>query len=323
MGLCSNCRVREAKILQPHFNRRVCERCFLEDIVGRVEFQIEKYKMIGKNQKILLGVSGGKDSFVLLDVLVKLHDPSKIMTLTIVEGIRGYNRREEVELVKKYAREYGVESIVTSIKNVYGYSLDEIVEASRRAGLDESPCTFCGILRRRILNAYARSLKVDRTVTAHNLDDEVQTILINIIRGDYARLLRVHPLSPSLSGKFVHKVKPLREVYEWETSLYAYLRGYKFQEVECPYITFQPTLRAKIREMLYALEAELPGASYKLLRWFDVEFENDLSSWNSLSKLPECKMCGEPTSYSRELCKICESFSKLGIPIESNTGWMF
>ncbi len=285
----------------------------MENVHDRVMFQVEKYKMFDKGHKLLVGISGGKDSFVLLDILSRMHDPSKIVALTIIEGVEGYNREEEVIQVRRYARMYGVECIVTSLKEEYGYRLDEIVSMARSRGVDESPCTFCGVLRRRTLNTYARLVGADRTLTAHNLDDEVQTIIMNLLRGDFSRLLRAHPASPSLSEKFVYKVKPLREIYEWETALYAYIRGYRFQEVECPYISHQPTMRARIRDILYGVETASPGSLYRLLSWFDREFYEDAEALSAREPLPECKVCGEATSYGREMCKTCEIFYKLNI----------
>jgi len=313
MAKCDVCNVREAVVYQPHYSRKLCSGCFMEDIKFRIKKQIEKYNMFDKRHKLLLGVSGGKDSFVLLDVLVELHDPSKIIALTIIEGVEGYNRDEEVERVKRYTRGYGVDSIIVSLKEEFGYRLDEIVRLALKSGIDESPCTFCGVLRRRVLNTYARMVNADRTVTAHNLDDEVQTIVINMIRGDYQRLLRGHPLAPKLSERFVHKVKPMREIYEWETALYAYIKGFTFQETECPYINLRPTLRAKIRDILYGLERNSPGALYRILMEYDEMLLDDVKKLYDRPSLPTCRLCGEATSYGRDICKTCEIFENLGV----------
>jgi uncharacterized protein (TIGR00269 family) len=150
-------------------------------------------------------------------------------------------------------------------------------------------------------------------LTGHTLDDEVQTMVMNFLRGDPVRMLRQHPRAPMLSRMFVHRVKPLRVIYEWEVAMYAYLKGYKFQERSCPYISFQPTLRARVRRWLYRLEGEKPGTMLSMLEKLDNELEKRLAEIERLPELPRCIYCGEPTSYGRSICKVCEMLMEIGI----------
>ncbi len=311
--VCDKCGIRPAVVYQKHTGRFLCKDCFIEDIIDRVRREVEKWNMIRPGDTILLAVSGGKDSFVLLDIMPKIHDPSKLIALSIVEGIEGYNRAEDIEKMRKYALERGVDFIKTSFKEFVGASLDELVKRAWDRKLNVSPCTFCGTLRRRIMNYYARNLGVDKVATAHNLDDEVQTLLLNILRGDRTRLIQAHPKAPVLSTRIVRKIKPLRKIYEWETTMYAYLKDFKFQETECRYIYLRPTLRAKVRDHLYALEEEQPGTLIKILETMDEVLWKLIETHKDLPSLPVCKKCGEPTSYGRELCKICELLEKIGI----------
>jgi len=313
LPLCDVCGVREAEVYQPHTGRKLCRQCFINDILRRVEDEIKRYHLIEPGDKVLLAVSGGKDSFVLLDTLSQLHDPSKLIGLSIVEGVEGYNRREDVERLRKYAAQRGVEVVVTSFKEFIGYSLDEIVAKAWKKGLKVSPCTFCGALRRRIINTYARMLGADKTATAHTLDDEAQTAVMNVLRGDPDRLVRQHPRAPRLSDKFVQRVKPLRRIYEWEAAMYAYFKGFRFQEAECPYINLSPTLRARIREHLMGIEAENPGSLLRILDTIDRVVEANLEEYRRLPPLPLCEKCGEPTAPGRRLCKTCELLEKIGI----------
>jgi len=310
---CQRCGIRRATILQQHTGLALCKQCFIEDVVERVKKEVKRWNMINPNDNVLLAVSGGKDSFVLLDIMSMIHDPSKQVALSIVEGIEGYNREEDVEKMRKYAKERGIDFIKISLKEFIGASLDELVAMSWRKGLNISPCTYCGTLRRRIMNYYARILGMDKLATAHNLDDEVQTLLLNIIRADRMRLIQSHPKAPVLSDKIVRKIKPLRKVYEWETTIYSYIKGFRFQETECRYIYLRPTLRAKIREYLYKLESEKPGSLLRLLETMDNVLEKIVDIHQNLPKLPLCKKCGEPTSYGRELCKVCELLEKIGL----------
>lgn len=304
--------MRKAVVYQKHTGLRLCKECFMENVQMRVKAEIERWRMIEPGETILLGLSGGKDSWVLLDTLTQIHDPGRIIAVTIIEGIPGYNRREYAERVRMKAREYGVDHIMTSIKEYTGYTLAEIVERAFKNGLRVSPCTFCGISRRRILNHYARMYGADKTATAHNLDDESQAAFINLLRGDWEGLLRQHPQSQPASPLIVPRVKPIRKIYEWETATYAYLGGFPLQETECAYINLMPTLRARVRRALYRLEEERPGTLLRFMETLDTLLEEEASKLKP-QPLPRCEKCGEPTSHGRRLCKLCELLEKAGI----------
>ncbi|GAB6147997.1 TIGR00269 family protein [Stetteria hydrogenophila] len=313
MVLCDVCKSRPAVVYQAHTGMRLCRECFLRDVVERVRAEIKRWGMIEPRDRLMLALSGGKDSFVLLDVLSQIHNPSRMMVVSIVEGIPGYNRREDIEKIVRYARERGVDVVVlTSIREYTGLDLSEIVSMAWRRGVKESPCTYDGLLRRRIINFYARVYGADKAVTAHNVDDEAQTAVVNILRGDWVGLLRQHPLAPPASRRLVPRVKPLRKIYEWETATYAMLRGFKFQETECMYIYLAPTLRARVREALYRLEQERPGSLLRLVNTLDELLEGQARSL-SVEELPECERCGEPTSPARRVCKLCELLERAGM----------
>ncbi len=309
---CSVCGYRRAVVYQPHTGRALCRECFIQDVKERVAREVRRWRMIEPGDRILLGLSGGKDSYVMLDILAGLHDPSKLVGVSIVEGIPGYNREEDIEKIRKHARELGVDVVVTSIKEYTGYSLYELVSRARERGSRQSPCTFCGISRRRILNMYARMLGADKTATAHNLDDEVQTAMVNMMRGDIVGLLRQHPLSPPVSTDIVPRIKPLRKIYEWETAVYAVQKGYPLQETECMFINRFPTLRAIVREELYAIEQREPGTLLRILENLDEVLEESAKRLHA-EELPRCVKCGEPTSYGRRICKLCEILEEAGV----------
>lgn len=311
--MCSNCGASNAAVLQRHSGRLLCSKCFMEDVKLRVLSEVRKYDMFRPNDRLLLAVSGGKDSFVLFDIVSRIHEPSRLGVITVSEGIEGYSREEDISWILSRSREFGIDCIKTSFKDVVGYDLKDLVGMSVKSDLNVSPCTFCGMIRRRIVNKYARELGYDKVVTAHNLDDESQTAFINLLRGDLNRLLQSHPRGPRLSELFVRRVKPLRKVYEWECALYAYLNGFKFQEVECPYIVSRPTLRAKVREYLYRLEAVRPGTLLRFLNFVDELMIKYTGNVDILPHLPTCKVCGEPTAYDRSICKTCELLSKVGV----------
>ena len=308
MIVCDICRTRSAQFLQHHTRKRVCKTCFENDIVSRVRDTIKRFNMISEGDKILVAVSGGKDSLTLLDILANLIDNNKLVALSIIEGISGYNREADIASVRRITRMYGIDYLVVSLRDFIGYSVDDFMYAQQKLKIRSplSACTFCGIARRRVMNSIAREIGATKIATGHNLDDEIQTYIINILRGDIVRLIQSHPLSTPHSHSLVKRIKPLRYVYEYETTIYAYIKGFHFQDTECPYINQRPTLRAKIRSMLVEIESKSPGILLNLIRYLDTVIEPLVLKYQRESiTLPQCIKCGEPTSPKRTVCKFC------------------
>jgi len=101
---CAMCGQRDAVVMQRHTGRALCRECFVNDIVSRVKKEVKSFNMFSASDRLMIAASGGKDSYVLLDVVLKLHDPSKVGVITIVEGIEGYNRSEDVEKVTEISQ---------------------------------------------------------------------------------------------------------------------------------------------------------------------------------------------------------------------------
>ncbi|ARM76299.1 TIGR00269 family protein [Acidianus manzaensis] len=308
---CDICKSKDAVIYQPYSGRRLCKDCFIDDVRRRVREEAEKQGILKAN-KVLLAVSGGKDSLTLADTLASIVNPKKLIAFNIVEGISGYNRKEAAMKLKKYLDDLGIELISSSFKEEVGYSLDEMISSSKNRGLNIAACTFCGGFRRKLINNAGWKVKADLVATGHNLDDEAQTIIVNLLRGDIKRLVRLGDVPLKLSDRFVLRVKPLRKVYEWETTMYAYFKGFEFQDVECPYISQKPTLRARVRDLLYLIEEKNPGSLMRIVEEFDLISDN-IKNNTSREELPRCKICGDPTSYGRDICKNCELLIKSGL----------
>jgi len=297
--------------MRPYSGEKLCAKCFCQSIEDKVRATIAKYDMFKLDDKIMVAVSGGKDSITLLHILVKIEKnfpKSSLCAATVDEGIEGY-RDEALNFATENCRKLGVEHVVISFKDLYGIKLDELVQMIR--GKKENgitPCAYCGVLRRRSLNLAARKTGVNKLATAHNLDDETQTILLNMIHGDALRIARVKPVLNEKHPKFVQRVKPFTEVPEREVAFYAYLRKIKFQGVPCPYA---PTaLRSDIRTMLNRLEEKHAGTKFTLLKSVE-RIRPALEKMAEEAKLRDCKFCGEPTIG--EVCKPCKMLLELGI----------
>jgi uncharacterized protein (TIGR00269 family) len=297
--------------MRRYSGEKLCGRCFCKSIENKVRGTISKYEMFEPKDKIMVAVSGGKDSVTLLHILTKIEKAFPDATLsavTVDEGIKGY-RDEALRVAMKNCQKLGVEHVVTSFKEMYGYTLDEIVIMIRnrkKKGL--TPCSYCGVLRRRALNTAAREAGVDKLATAHSLDDETQTMLLNIIHGDALRIARAKPVLTVIHPKLVQRVKPVCEVPEKEIAFYAYLRRIEFQSIPCPYA--QTALRNDVRTMLNRLEEKHAGTKFAVFRSME-RIRPALEKMAEEAKLQNCRICGEPTVG--ELCKPCQMLQELHV----------
>ena len=295
MSGCTNCGAK------PFYTRRysgetLCASCFSESIIEKVRKTVSKYHMIRPGESVAVAVSGGKDSLSLLKILAGLYGPHRngIVAISVDEGVAGY-RDEALEHARSVAKELGVEQLVVSYKEIFGFSLDEALRWEDR---DVSSCSLCGVFRRRAIDEAAVRAGASVIATAHNLDDYVQTFLMNLMHGDVARLGWLDP-SYTDSSFTVRRVKPFMEIYEEEVALYAYQVGVPFQSVSCPYM--HEGLRSEVRDYLNAMEASHPGMKNVLLK-------SALDVISHYARSPEkgsvpCSSCGKPSSNG--LCNVC------------------
>lgn len=300
--LCTKCRSKPSVYLRPYSGERLCPGCFAASIRERVERSISRFNMFEFDSRIAVGVSGGKDSINLLHLLTEIEEKfprAELIAVSIDEGVRGY-RDEALNLAREACRRLGVECLTLSFKELFGVTMDEIVEKTGEGEL--TPCSYCGVLRRRALNEAARRVEADRLATAHNLDDMAQTALLNMMRGDLRRLAGMHPAGGDLRG-FVRRVKPFCEVPERESTLYAYLRGFEFQSMPCPYA--KEAMRTDIRRFLNRMEVKRPGTKFTVYR----TALKLIPGIRGAEVIGRCRICGEPTPG--ETCRVCQMVEEL------------
>ena len=311
MAKCTSCKSTNAIFIRPYSGEKLCERCFKKSIERKVQTTISKYDMLKRDDTLAVAVSGGKDSISLLYMLTKIEKnfpQTRLCAVTVDEGIRGY-RDEAMKFAMKSCEELGAKHSIVSFKEMFGYSLDELVNVIRRRGeKDLTPCSYCGVLRRRALNSVTREADANKLATAHNLDDETQTILLNIIHGDATRIARVKPVLSVVHPKLVQRIKPFCEVPEREIALYAYLKKIPFQETPCPYA--QTALRNDIRPMLNRIEQKHAGTKFTIFRSME-RIRPALEAMGEKEELRDCKLCGDPTL--RVVCRPCQMLQKLHI----------
>jgi uncharacterized protein (TIGR00269 family) len=261
---------------------------------------IREFSMIKKDDVVAVGLSGGKDSTVLMHCLARLREdlPFDLIAITIDEGISNY-REATLKIAKAEVARLGIEHKTVSFKGEVGKSLDDILKDDQSRS-----CSYCGVFRRRLLNSTAKEVGANKLAIGHNLDDLAHTFLMNIYRGESGRIGRY--LDPqSKDESFVKRIRPLLRTPEKEIALFALLQEIKIDHRECPYAN--NALRQSVRAQLNEMEEKYPGTKFKMLSSF-LDVESKLRG-QYLKKLNPCSICQEPTSAN--LCKFCQFKSDL------------
>ena len=298
--LCPICNINKPSLKRPKTQTLSCTSCFINAFEQEIHQTIIENNLFTPNETICIGISGGKDSTVLAYVLNKLnikHDYKlNIQLLAIDEGIKGY-RDDSLETVKQNAKELNLPLTIISYKELFKYTMDDVVVLT---GVVNS-CTYCGVFRRQALDLGAKKLNATKLVTGHNADDMAETVMMNLLRGDYNRL----PKSVEcLSGGDVPRVKPFKYVYEKEIVMYAHYLKLLYFCTECTYAV--SAYRGNVRELIKELERERSTCIIDIIHSAE-EWKIDEGVKQRLKM--NCKRCGNVSS--NEVCKGCELLGKL------------
>ena len=298
--ICTKCGNGQSVFHRAYSGEYLCRKCFLRSIEDKTSRTMSKFSMIERGDTVAVGVSGGKDSLSLLFVLKKLfeqHDnKNELVAVTIDEGIRGY-RDESLQIVKDFCSQLGVESKVLSYKNLFGVDMDEAMV--QRPSEKMSSCSICGTFRRRAIDLAAESVGADAVATAHNLDDQVQTFMINLLAGDAERIGWIYPQPVEYGGK-MKKIKPFVEIYEYEIAFYALQRDIPFQSEECPYMN--ESIRSDLRNFFNALENSHPGMKYNAYNTM-LKVSKVMRNTGSAATGKRCADCGRISTS--DICSVC------------------
>jgi uncharacterized protein (TIGR00269 family) len=294
---CSSCDA-DAVIDQPYRGRHACGAHFAASVEERVRQEFRRQLPHFSGGTVAVALSGGKDSAVALALSQEQfrgRPTVRLVALSVDEGVSGY-RAATLRAAESLTDRLGIAHRVVRAAEELGTTTD-------RAALQlpgTIPCSFCGVWRRRLLNRAAREAGADALVLGFNLDDLAQTVLMNLVRGDLDRLVRMAPHRTTQPG-LVPRIAPLALVPEREVYLYARLRGLPFDHGECPHAS--RASRNLFRETVWNLEEALPGTRQSLLRTHERLVERWLRD-ESAAAPARCKSCGEPSA--RELCRACE-----------------
>lgn len=297
---CRKCGQKASVNMRQH-KLALCKEHFLEWLPEQTERFIEKYEMFGRQDRILVAVSGGKDSLSLWDLLTRLGYQADGLYIGLgIDGGIGYSD-ESHRLAQKFADAHGLRLHVVDIAQEYGQPIPVLADATHRGY--GRPCSVCGLTKRHVLNRVARELGFDVLATGHNLDDEAAVLFGNTLQWSGEYLMRQGPVLPAAPG-MVRKVKPLCRFYEREMAAYALLQGIEYIYEECPYAAGSTSIYYK--EVLNRLENDRPGSKLTFyLRFLEARRNGLFSERNhAMPALNLCSNCGQPTS-APDLCSFC------------------
>lgn len=300
---CDKCG-KEAVIYQRYSGMHLCAAHEMADVERKIKKRMRQERMVVPGDHVAVAMSGGKDSAVTLSILVETfgrRPDIKFTAITIDEGIEGY-RNFSIPKVKELCDRLGVPHIVVSFEEEIGHTLDEMLKRERK----EASCTYCGVFRRMLLNKKAREIGANKLATGHNLDDDAQVVLMNVLNGDIERLARLRP--SRVQEGLVPRIKPLVDVPEREVALYAFLKKLPFYMGECPYA--RESLRGEIKDMLNDFEFKHPGTKYSIMRGFD-NIVGCLKEKYQQVPLESCEVCGEPSI--EKVCQTCKLKQRIKI----------
>jgi uncharacterized protein (TIGR00269 family) len=292
---CHRCRA-PANVEIRRSRTAYCARCYPDWFRAQVQDRIDHDRMFRRDERVLVAISGGKDSLALWHALTRLGYQADGMYVRL--GIGDYSRRSQ-EKSEAFAAKHGLTLHQVDLQGDQGFGVPDLLDV--RSG---KPCAACGTVKRYQFNKVAADLGYDVMATGHNLDDEAATLFGNVMHWNTDYLGRQGPVLESTHPKLVRKVKPLYRLGERETAAYSIIERIDYILEECPMAKGAKSLAYK--GMLNALEEEQPGAKHRFLVGFLKEGRATVRTggFDQATDLRECARCGQPTTG--ELCAYCK-----------------
>jgi len=275
-----------------------CADCFVHHCREQVRRCLDKFHMVEPGERVLVAISGGKDSLALWDILLDLGYEADGVYLGL--GITDYSDTS-LGFAQRYADGRGAKLHVVDIPTEHGFGVPDAARATKRV-----PCSACGLSKRHLLNRAAIDGGYDVLATGHNLDDEAAVLFGNVMQWHVDYLARQRPVLPAAPG-FARRVKPLIRLSERETAAYCVIRRIDYIVEECPMAAGNRHLRYK--ETLNAIEERTPGAKATFYLQFLNQMQPVLAGVadEERASVGECTRCGSPsTSAICAFCKLVE-----------------
>ena len=303
---CKKCKTK-AVIELPRHHIALCTGCFTEFVHQQVLRAIKKERLFGHADRILVAVSGGKDSLALWAILLKLGYHADALYVNL--GIGGYSERS-YQKVQAFAQStgahYQAKLLVHTVEQEEGAGIRELAQLIHRP-----TCSACGTIKRYQFNRAAIEHDYAVMATGHNLDDEAARLLGNVLRWQEAYLDKQSPCLPASIEGFAKKVKPLYRLTERETAAYAVINRIDYLVEECPMAKGAKMLLHK--EVLNRLETESPGTKQAFYWGFlDRQAKAGSSEATMVAQdqaaLHPCSACGQPTTAGT--CTYCNMMAR-------------
>lgn len=340
---CDRCGA-DALLTAEYSGAHLCGEHLCASVEKRVRRRIREDNLLSEDatpedpERWVIGLSGGKDSVVLTQILHETFDADSrvdLVALSVHEGIEGY-RDKSLAACEALTESLDIDHEVRTYEAEFGVRMDDVVEADPES---MAACAYCGVFRRDILSRCADDLAADKLLTGHNLDDEAQSALMNVLEGDVEQIAQHFDSSlgpfptgerhrdegsskgEATSGKrpdptrtrtegeaFVPRAKPLRDIPEKEVALYARVRDLPAHITECPHAS--EAYRGEIQDLLYDLEERHPGTRHSIMAGYERLAALAAEKHRTETvEANECTECGGPTRG--DLCRKCDLLAAL------------
>ncbi|MHA1609168.1 MAG: ATP-binding protein [Candidatus Njordarchaeales archaeon] len=300
---CVVCK-RKGIVYIPYARASFCREHFIEFYNRKILRTLRNSGF--KSGKILVGVSGGKDSVSLLYALsvIRKEMNLEIEALHINLGIGRYSL-ESYNAVKK------LEKILPDIRFHYfdlrelGFTIPEVVKAIKRPA-----CSVCGAVKRWILNKFAYEKGFEFIATGHNIDDISTFYLKALLTQRIEDIMRgPEPLTPGFPDlKLVGRIRPQFYLSEMENTLYATLQNLPFVDFPCP-LARGATL-FKYKNLWKEILSTNPVAQINFVKSI-IAIKKRIPK--ETQKLKSCEICGYPTTAADGVCFVCRLRKKFGV----------
>ncbi|MHA2008661.1 MAG: ATP-binding protein [Promethearchaeota archaeon] len=307
-GKCSRCD-NQIVIQRRYSGENLCPKCFVENIEKIIYKTISKYKMLKPDDKIIVALSGGKDSFTLLYNLNKiqksLYSSEPVIALTIDEGIEDY-REHSIKNAVEFCKKLGIKHKIISFKERIGFTLDEIIKLKENQSNKRYSCNYCAIVRRRLLNDGAKNLGGDVLAMGHNLTDIAETYLMNILYKRFPLIANQYPFkveNTKISQYYIKKISPLMRIPEEEIFLYVNIKKFNYYASHCSYREKEPIMRKRVLDFIQECKNYSPEIEFNLLNGF-LELSATLYNQIEAKSYQSCQLCGYPCGNSNT-CTYC------------------
>ncbi len=278
-----------------------------EAFENRIQQTIDNHHLFTRENKILVACSGGKDSTVILYVLKKLGYTVEAIT---VDAHIGCYTEENLRNIRQMCQELDVRLHEIAFRKEFGRSMCYIQSVLKSKGYDYKNCHTCGVLRRYLLNKYSKEIKPDVLVTGHNLDDEAQVIIMNLLRGQLSLSARIGPRSGNSkheNSQFIPRVKPMYFTHEQDVVSYAKVKKFPVHYGECP--CSSDSYRRDMKVIFNGFGEQREEVKENIVQQFIRLSPQLKKQYASLEKATPCEICDEPSSSA--VCSACLILAKL------------